>query len=148
MSARYYPAGFCALAVRRSLSGATLALALGVTLVWLAIFGAMLLTMAAMAPPPAGLTIEPGHSAHLSARPLTEWQIPVGRMQFDAYQLALDADDELALAKVTAVAEWITVTDQQKVLVLVVDGDAVQIEVLDGADVGRRGWLRRRQLSP
>jgi hypothetical protein len=61
----------------------------------------------------------------------------------------LDADDEIALAKVAAVTEWITVTDQQVVLVLLMDGDAVQVELLDGADVvGRRGWLTRGQLVP
>ncbi len=147
MLALHCSAWFCALVVRRSPSAASLALVLGVTLVWLVIFGAIALARTATARPAAGFAIEPGHLAHLNAPPLTEWTIPVGRMQFDAYQLALDADDEEALAKVTAVTEWITVTDQQVVLVLRVDGNAIQVELLDGTDVGRQGWLKRRQLS-
>src|SRR5688572_8146079 len=104
MLALHRSARFCEVVVRSSLSAATLALGVGVTLAWLAIFGASALAMSAMAPPAARLAIETGHLAHLNAPPLTEWPIPVGRLQFDAYQLALDADDEIALAKITAVA--------------------------------------------
>src|SRR5215216_5203759 len=148
MTALHSPVWLWELTVRRWVSWASLALGLSVTLVWLAIFGAVVLAMTAIAPPAAGLAIEPGHLAHVKASPLTEWSIPAGRVQFDAYQFALDADDEIALAKVAAVTEWITVTDQQVVLVLLMDGDAVQVELLDGADVGHRGWLTRGQLVP
>src|SRR5688572_1472438 len=123
---------------------------LGVGLVWLVIFGAIVLAVPTVSTPAnrLALAVETGHAAHLHAPPLTEWPIPVGRMEFDAYNLALDSDDEVAIAKVEAIADWIIVAADQAVLVLYVDGDAVQVELLDGADAGRRGWLKRRHLVP
>src|SRR5688572_6873 len=137
-----------ALGTRNWVSLATLAL--GVMLVWLVIFAAIVFTVPTVSTPAhrLGLTVAPGRTAHLHAPPLSDWPIPVGRMEFDAYNLALDSDDEVAIAKVEAIADWIIVAADQAVLVLYVDGDAVQVELLDGADAGRRGWLKRRHLVP
>ena len=121
---------------------------LGVLAVWLGILGAAVLTMPSMAPPPSAFVIEPVHSAHLLAPPLLEWSIPSDRLEFDAYTLALERDDEMALAKIEAAAEWTPVRSQQMVLVVMLDGDAAQVELLDGVYIGHRGWLRRQQLVP
>src|SRR5437764_1290946 len=91
----------CGLVVRKRVSATTLVLVFGVTAWWLMILGTTLSTV-----PTNALAGDPGRSAHLHAPPLTQWQIPVGRFDFDAYNLAVDADDELAIAKVTTVAEW------------------------------------------
>jgi hypothetical protein len=136
------------LMVRNWISSATFVLVLGVMLAWLGIFGIIELAMPPMALPSNGITLEPGRSAHLQALPVPEWSIPVGRLEFDAYNLALDRDDEKALAIMATVAEWLPVRVNQEVLVVLVEGDEVQVELLDGADGGRRGWLRRKHLAP
>jgi hypothetical protein len=140
----------CARAVRSSVTIESLAIALGVTLVWLGIFEAITLTVPIEATPANRLMLapEPGRPAHLHALPGPEWSIPVGRLDFDAYNLALDRDDERALAIIVAVAEWLPIRADQPVLILLAEGDAAQVQLLDGANTGRRGWLKRKYLAP
>jgi hypothetical protein len=40
------------------------------------------------------------------------------------------------------------VTHGQEVRIVTIDGDAVEIEVLDGPYAGRRAWLKAGNLEP
>jgi hypothetical protein len=136
------------LMIQSWVSSARLTLVLSVMLIWLAIFGAIEFTMPSRALPSNGIDIEPGYSAHLRPLPAPEWSIPANRLDFDAYNLALDRDDEMAIARISAVSEWLPVRAYQEVLVVLVEGDTIQIELLDGPYAGHRGWLKRQQIVP
>ena len=115
---------------------------------WLLISGSIALA----APMPAArdqlpdLAVAPGGLAHIHAPPLVAWSIPVNRQEFEAYNLAFAMDEDAALEAAIAATEWIAVTQGQEVRVIQIDGAATQVELLDGADAGRRGWLLTRHL--
>ena len=56
--------------------------------------------------------------------------------------------DEEAIEFAFAASEWIEVSDRTAVRIVTVDGEAVQIEILDGPWAGRQGWVNPRQLGP
>ena len=137
------------LLVRGRVGVGTTALGLAVAAWWLLIVGSIVGTV----PAPAAVAqlpdfVAPGRSVQISAPPRVRWSIPVGRIEFDAYNLAVDMDDETALESSYAATEWIPVADLEIVRVVQVDGEAVQVELLDGAFAGRRGWLKAGQLRP
>ena len=53
-----------------------------------------------------------------------------------------------AIARAEAACDWLTIWHGLAVRVLRVDGEAVQVALLDGPEAGRQGWLKARQLSP
>jgi hypothetical protein len=137
------------LSVPGRVGAATAAVVLGVTAWWLLIVA----SIAGTVPAPPVLAqipefVSPGRSVEISAPPRVTWSTPVSRAEFDAYNLAFDMDDEAALESSFAATEWIPVADQQVVRIIQVDDMVVQVEVLDGAFAGRRGWLKARQLRP
>jgi hypothetical protein len=146
------------LAVRQRARTATVVLVLGVMGWWLVIFGAVGLVVPSLAVPigtPANviaatvmLPLVVGSTVHIYAPPLQAWPIPVGRETFDDYQRAVRDDDEGALTELASRSGWLAVADQQQVRVVTVDGSAVQVELIDGQQVGGRGWLLARQLRP
>jgi hypothetical protein len=117
---------------------------------WLVVLGVVSLT--APAPAKAARTPAPvvlvGGLVHIYAPPLKEWPIPIDRETFDDYQRAVRESDDGRITEVIERPGWVPVADRQQVRVVVVDGNAVQIELVDGESAGARGWLLKRQLVP
>lgn len=94
------------------------------------------------------LSLTEGTTAHVLLPGLPRLPIPVERAAFDEYQRGLRESDEDALARAEAASDWLTVWHGLAVRVLRVDGEAVQVTLLDGPEAGRAGWLKARQLGP
>ena len=128
----------------------TIWLGLGVLAWWSLTIG----LVAALAPaptraaqvPPGALT--PGGTASIHAPPRVVWPIPNERRTFDDYWVAFHEDDEGALTEVLSRPEWFIVANCQLARVVSADGEAVQVEILDGPATGQRGWLKMWQLRP
>jgi hypothetical protein len=74
--------------------------------------------------------------------------IPVERVAFDESQRGYRESDEEAIDHAFTVYEWIEVSHRQAVRIVTWDGEAAEIELLEGRHTGRRGWLKAAQLSP
>src|SRR4051812_27884455 len=92
--------------VQRLIPLSTLVLVLGVVVAWLGIFEAVEVIVSTGPMPVDGVapTLVPGRVARVHAPPVSEWSIPVDRVEFDAYNLALDRDDEKVLAVIETTA--------------------------------------------
>ena len=90
----------------------------------------------------------PGVQAHVTLPGMKALPIPVSRLGFDTANRGFAESDEDAIEFAFAVSEWIEVSDRTAVRIVTVDGDAVQIEILDGPWAGRQGWVKPRQLGP
>jgi hypothetical protein len=88
-----------------------------------------------------------GEVARLYQPGMPYWPIPVERQAFDEYQRGSRESDEGAIEHAFAAFEWFEVAHGQAVRVVEVEGEAVQVELLDGQNAGRRGWLKPRHLS-
>lgn len=116
---------------------------------WLAI-GAVI---ASMLPIPAlsarqpGFVVAVGRSARINQPGIPVWVIPVERAAYDEYHRGVqESNDEMIEHAFTTFA-WIEVSHHDAVRVVAVDGEAVQVELLEGRSGGRRGWLKTRQLD-
>jgi hypothetical protein len=89
-----------------------------------------------------------GRIASIHQVGLPRLPVPVSRAGFDAFQRGVRESDEDAIENAFAVSEWIHVTPGQEVGIVAIDGDATEVEVLDGPYVGRRAWLKARNLGP
>lgn len=72
----------------------------------------------------------------------------VERAAFEEYRRGVRESDEEVLDHAFAVYEWIRVSHRQAVRVTATDGEAVEVELLDGAHASRRVWMTSRQVSP
>ena len=138
------------LSVGRRLGIGTVTLGLAVTAWWFLIVAVIAFTvptpaMPASTSPP---TIVEGDVATIQAPPLAAWPIPSDRTTYDDYHRAFLDDDEGAMMEALSRPGWIPVADRQAVRLVIVDGGAAQVEVLDGPYAGSRGWLKARQLRP
>jgi hypothetical protein len=117
---------------------------------WLVIVGALVLMMPApgAAAPKGGGILVPGWTAHVNQPGMPDWPIPVDRRAYDEYHRGFRASDEEAIEHAFAASEWIKVRDRQAVRIVDVDGEAVQVELLEEPSAGRRGWLKPRHLAP
>jgi hypothetical protein len=70
------------------------------------------------------------------------------RTNFETMRQAVASKDEDAALRGFATFEWIDVEDGQIARVLVVDRDAVQIELLEGKYAGESAWILRSVLRP
>jgi hypothetical protein len=131
-------------------STAAIGLAVWVVAAWLVIAGAVASTLpaAAESTPTAGLLAVPGRTARIHQPGLPDWPIPVDRHAYDEYHRGARESDDEAIEHAFAAFEWIAVSDRQAVKIVEVDGEAVQVELLEGRHVGRRGWLQPRHLGP
>jgi hypothetical protein len=80
--------------------------------------------------------------------PPPSFPIPVDRAVFDVMQRAELEGDEDMLEAVRSTYERIAGTHRQEVLVVTTDGHLVEVELVDGPYVGRRGWLKSWELAP
>jgi hypothetical protein len=70
------------------------------------------------------------------------------RSAFDAMQSGAFALDESTITLGVVTFEWIKVEHGQKAYVIALDGDAAQIEMLEGEYAGDRAWIHRGDLAP
>ena len=70
------------------------------------------------------------------------------RAPFDESQLGYRESDEAAIEQAFTACEWIRVSHYDAVRVVTVDGEAIQVEMLEGPHIGRQGWLQSRHLGP
>lgn len=97
----------------------------------------------------AGVPME-GQAARIDLRRTWPLLIPVDRWAYDhdAGYDGFRSDDLDGITLPRAGSAWIKVWHDQLVRVVAVDGDAVQVEVLEGYYRGGLGWLAARQLGP
>ena len=124
-------------------------LALGVLLWWLVAFEVVM----RVAPPLTEATQQPvltlvlGSLAAIQAPPGAVWPIPNDRQTHEDYWAAIHADEEGKIDEVLLRPGWVTVADCQRVQLVDVDGENVQVKVLAGSGTGGHGWLKRWQLK-
>jgi hypothetical protein len=116
---------------------------------WLLIGGAITVTMPgpAVAVPKVGTGVVLGQVMRIHAPGLAWLPIPVERAALDESRRGFSASDEDAIDHAFTAYEWIRVSHDQAVRVITVDGEAIEVELLEGRHAGRCGWLQRRQLA-
>ena len=141
---------------RRGTSLAITGVAIGLVSWWALVFALVSVLLTGPAAPvraelPPDFTITVGRLVHLHARGFNGWSIPVNRLTYEAYIQAQTQIDpgvrDFELASLTHHA-WISVSDRLTVRVVEVDGEAVQVELVEGRNTGRRGWLSSLELDP
>jgi hypothetical protein len=126
---------------------------MGLTIVvvtwWLLIAGAVVPAMPApvASSPKTGSGPAVGQAARVNLPGLDWLPIPVDRTAFDESQRGYRESDEDAIEHAFTAYEWIRVSHGQAVRVVAVDGEAIEVELLDGGHAGRRGWVKSRQLT-
>jgi len=111
--------------------------------------GALMLTMPAPAESAAtGFSVADGKRAHVSIPGVRTLPVAVERPAHETFYRGARESDEDAIEAAFAMSEWIEVADGQAVRILAVDGEASQIELLEGPYAGRRAWLKTRRLGP
>jgi hypothetical protein len=136
------------ISVRRSHFEIPIGLTALILVWWLAIAAAVVAVMPApvSSAPNTGLVATPGRVARIKQPGMATWRIPVERAAFDEMYRALHESDEESFDRAMNATAWITVSHGRPARVLVVEGDAVQIALLDGVDAGRQAWVRTRLL--
>ena len=116
---------------------------------WLIVGGAVALTLPAPAssatPTPFALAV--GRTARLHQPGMSSWPIPVERAAFDDARRGFLESDHVLIERAFATSEWLDASHGQAVSITAVDGEAVQVELLEGAFSGRRAWLMPRHLG-
>lgn len=80
--------------------------------------------------------------------PGMDWlPIPVDRAAFDESQRGYRESDGDAIEHAFTAYEWVRISHGQAVRVISIDGETIEIELLDGTYAGRRGWVKTRQLT-
>lgn len=115
---------------------------------WLAIGAVVVSTLAgpAVSAPGAGRGVRVGDVARINQPGIPSWPIPVDRTAFDTLRRAYRESDEHAIERASQETAWVLVQHGQAVRVEAVDGDAVDVTILEGAEAGRHGWLLTRHL--
>jgi hypothetical protein len=117
---------------------------------WMALAGVVTL----LVPAPAASATRtahrpmPGSRAHVALPGMQALPVPVSRLAFDTAQRGFAESDEDAIELAFAMSEWIAVSDRDAVRIVAVDGEAVEIELLDGPWAGRRAWVKPRLVGP
>lgn len=133
------------MASRRAAAG----LAIVVIAWWLVIAAAVaqLLPAPAVSAPKGSARASAGQAARIHLPGLPDLPVPVERAAFEEYRRGVRESDEEAIDHAFAAYEWIRVSHRQAVRVTATDGEAVEVELLDGAHAGRRAWMTLRQVS-
>ena len=117
---------------------------------WLLIAGAV----AHMLPPrvwsasPRSLVLEPGRYADIRQPDLPDWPLPTSREAYDEFQRGVMEGNEDVMDHAFVIAPWVKVNDGDGVRIVTVDGDLVEVELLDGKGAGHLAWLTSRRLGP
>jgi hypothetical protein len=133
----------------RDRSTVPIGLAIWVVTGWLLVAGAVAVTMPDVALTPAvGFAAGLRQTARIQQPGIPGWPIPVDRRAYDEYNRGFQESDDDAIDHAFASFEWIKVEHHQAVSIIEVDGEAHHVELLEGRNVGRRGWLKARHLGP
>jgi hypothetical protein len=135
---------------RRRSPTAVVRLAAMVMIWWLLLATAtvQLLPAPVASAPKGGPGVPSGRTARVHLPGLSSLPIPVDRAAFDEAQRGFKEGDEEAIEYVFTAYVWIEGSHGQAVRVVTIDGEAVEVELLEGRYAGRRGWLKTRHLSP
>jgi hypothetical protein len=98
--------------------------------------------------PRSPFVVRAGQTARIVQPGIWAWAIPVHRLAYDEYERGVRESDEEAIDHAFTAFDWIRVSHGQLVWIAAVDGEAVQVELLEGRHAGRRGWLKTRHLGP
>jgi len=117
---------------------------------WWLVVGAVVVSMLpipALSARQPDFVVAVGRTVRINQPGIPVWVIPVERAAYDEYHRGFqESNDEVIEHAFTAFA-WIEVSHRDAVRIVVVDGEAVQVELLEGRSGGRRGWLKTRQLD-
>ena len=132
--------------------GRTSAMTLPLVVVgWWIVVGAIVSTTLptpAASAPKIGLSLLSGQTRHIKQPGMTSWPVPTDRAAFDEYNRGVQESDDAAIEAAFETYEWVQVADGQAVRIVQVDGEAIQVELLDGQNAGRQVWLKPRHLYP
>ncbi len=126
----------------------TIGLATWLVTGWLLIAGAVaMMVPSAPSTPAAGSVAVAGQTARIHQPGIPGWPIPTDRRAYDAYYLGVEEDDA-GVDYLFTTFEWIQVEHHQAVRIIEVDGEAHHVELLEGRNAGRSGWVKTRHLGP
>src|SRR5688572_5502922 len=116
---------------------------------WLSVAAVVVAVLpeSAVSAPRAAFVVAPGRVAEIEQPGMSTWPIPVERAAFDALRRAYVEGDEDAIEQASRATAWLWVVHGEGVHVVSVDGEAVQVSMLEGENIGKRGWLLKRHLS-
>jgi hypothetical protein len=133
---------------RRLPIGSTLAIAV---LGWWLLLGAAiawLVSEPAVSATPTPFTGVPGQTARIHRPAVPAHPIAANRAGLDAFQRSIRENDEGLLEEAYMVSNWFAVGHGQMIRITAVDGDAIQIELLEGPYAGRPAWVATQDLGP
>ena len=90
----------------------------------------------------------PGEMARIHQPSVPVRPVAATRAGFNAYQRGIRDNNAVALEEAFVVSEWYAVGHGEWVRVVAVDGDAAQVELLEGGYAGRLAWMTMQELSP
>lgn len=142
-------------AVRASRRATAVALVSAAVAAWWLVVGVAVVTMlpaAAASSTGVATAAADGPLMHVHLPGLASSPVPfpafVGRAGYDAARQGFDLSDEDLIDATFANHDWVTVLHGQAVRIVRRDGEAVEVELVDGAFAGRRAWLSARQVAP
>lgn len=109
--------------------------------------------VAVMMPPPAAPSVlaasyvADGRTARVYLPGAPSLPVPAERAALEAFQRGVRESDEAAIELAFAISEWLPVAHGQQVKITALDGAMIQVELLEGPNLGRRVWLMRRNLA-
>jgi hypothetical protein len=111
------------------------------------------MTVAPMLPSPVSSAttsalLVPAQPARIAQHGIRDWPIATSRAAFGQLQRSIAESNEALMDDAFVNAEWLTVNGGDAVLILAVDGEVVEIELLEGSYAGRHAWLNQHQLTP
>jgi hypothetical protein len=117
---------------------------------WLMLGAAMTLTLPepAASAAPTRFAVAVGRAARFYQPSMPSWPIPVERVAFDDARRGFLESDEILIERAFATSEWLDASHGQAVTIVAVDGEAIQVELLEGPHRGRRAWVQPRHLGP
>lgn len=102
----------------------------------------------ALAAPTPNRIVSAGVAVRIAQPGRPPFPIARDRSAFDTMQSGAFALDESTITLGVVAFEWIKVEHGQKAYVIALDGDAAQIEMLEGEYAGARAWIQRGDLAP
>jgi hypothetical protein len=87
-----------------------------------------------------------GQTARIHRPTVPAHPVAANRAGLDAFQRSIRENDEGLREEAYVVSMWFAVSHDQLVKIIAVDGDAIQVELLEGLYAGRHAWLTTQDL--